>query len=176
MEQGYRAGALFTGPRAKPGFAAVKTDPPQRETDKYTTLLYKIASSFGFGRDKAGELVQAAYASARSHQADQGSLPYREWLVRILVHQCVVGISSELFGQTGGPIEKKHPGLLDDYYHYRATGMQYLQQMPLSFRVVYILRDFIGFTAPEIAAIINAPLFTVKERYYKAQAFLLAHR
>jgi DNA-directed RNA polymerase specialized sigma24 family protein len=174
MEQLSRAGALFTGPRATP--AQVISTPEQLHPDRYNGLLYQIARSFGFSDAEAGELVLATHASARRHQADQSGLPYRVWLSRVLVHRCVFRISSELFGQVGGPVEKKHPGLLDDDYPYTTAGGQHLQQMPLSFRVVYILRDFIGFTAPEIAAIINAPLFTVKERYYKAQAFLLARR
>lgn len=173
MEQLARAGAAFTGPRAKPALTNHYLE--QARTDKHSALLYRIADSFGFGHE-AGELVRTTYTYACSHRTEQGSLPCRVWLARILVHQCVFCISSALFRQAGGPAEKKSPGLLDDYYRYTTTGRQHLHDMPLSFRVVYILSQVIGFTASEIAAIVNAPLFTVKERYYKAQAFLLASR
>lgn len=174
MEPLSLAGEPFTGPWAIPALAT--SDPEQRHHEEYNTLLHKIAGSFGFSNAETEELVRATRAYACSHKTDQGSLPCRVWLAKVLVHQCVFRISSELFRQAGSAAEKKYAGLWNDDYLDSTIGVPYLQKMPLSFRVVYILSRLIGFTATEIAAIVNAPLFTVKERYYKAQAFLLAHR
>jgi hypothetical protein len=172
MKQLSRAGESFTGPRAKPALAISHDNQPR--SDSYNCMLYKIADCFGFSNTEAEELVRTTHGYVRSYKSDQGSLSYRVWLAKVLVQQCVFRISSELFGQVGSSAEKKHTGLLDYYYRYRTPSVQHLHQMPLSFRAVYILSQLIGFTATEVADIVNAPLFTVKERYYKAQAFLLA--
>ena len=174
MEPLSRAGEPFTGPRARPALAI--NNPEQLHPERYKALLYKIARSFGFSNAEAAALVLVTHAFARCHKSDQGNLPGRLWLAKVLVHQCVFRISSELFRQAGNIAEKKYAGLWNDDDSDKTTGAPHLQSMPLSFRVVYILSQLIGFTATEIAAIVNAPLFTVKERHYKAQAFLLARR
>ena len=174
MEQITKAGEEFAPLKAVLPAAPTHAHVASLPAHTYKALLYKIADHLGFSGADGDALVEKAYAYTAAHPAKQGTLSQRVWLSKILVYQCVFIISSELFRQSGCYTEKNKPSSLTYYYRYRNAGELQLQQMPLSFRVVYILSHDIGFTAVEIAAILNTTLFKVKERYHKALAFLVA--
>ena len=175
MEQVARVGEAFAGLRAVLPISLPEAQGDSFLTERYKDLLYKISGHFGFTGTDVEALLHKTYTYASAHPDKQDTLTQRVWLAKILVYQCVFLISSELFRQSGCYAEKNRSSSLTYYYRYRNASELHVHQMPLSFRAVYILGHCIGFTEPEIAAILNTTLLKVKERHAKALAFLMAH-
>jgi DNA-directed RNA polymerase specialized sigma24 family protein len=138
---------------------------------QHTHLLHQIARSFGFDACEVQDLIGQVHAYACTHRAAD-CYPLRIWLSKIMVHSCTFRIGSRLFSHCGNTAEGTKAGSADDYTRYNNTCEQRLQEMPLSFRAVYVLRREIGFTTSEIALILNTTPPKVTERYAKALLFL----
>ena len=139
--------------------------------EKYKALLRRIAGGFGFNDREVRELAEQVCVSAREQMGSR-DLPLRLWLSGMVVRQCVLRISSELFLQSGCSAGKNNSSSLEYYYRYRNACELRLHEMPLSYRAVYILSDTIGFTETEIAEVLHTTPSKVRERQLKALAFL----
>ena len=137
----------------------------------YTPLLHKIANGFGFEESEARDLTERAVAYARKNPAAD-CYPLRVWLSKIMVHMCTTLIGSRLFDQCGCASGKERAGVPDGDYCYKNAGEQKLQDMPLSFRAVYILGLTLGFTNSELSIMLNTTPSEVTERHRHALAFL----
>jgi DNA-directed RNA polymerase specialized sigma24 family protein len=175
MRQLFTAGTTGTGFITRSLLQLDRDTVAEIQVKKYEPLLYSIANAFGFGENEAHGLVEEVNEYAHKQPASE-CLPFRIWLSRCLVYKCVFRLGSELFYQSGCNAEKNRPGSLGYYYRYRNAGELNLQDMPLSFRAVYILRYIIGFTTIEISQILNTTHSKVVERYDKALVFLDKHR
>jgi DNA-directed RNA polymerase specialized sigma24 family protein len=141
------------------------------EIRKHTSLLTAIARGFGFGEREACDLLEQVRAYALTHPAAT-CYPFRIWLSKIMVHACTFRIGSKLCSQSGRIPEQKQTGFWDGYPSYPNGREQNLQDMPLSFRAVYLLRHHLGFTTGEVAWLLNTTLPKVTERYAHAVAIL----
>lgn len=141
------------------------------EIRKHTSLLSTIARGFGFGEREACDLLEQVRAYALTHPAAT-CYSLRIWLSKIMVHTCTFRIGSQLCSQSGHAPEQKQTGFWDGHPSYPNEGEPNLQDMPLSFRAVYLLRHRLGFTTGEVAWLLNTTPPKVTERYTHAVAFL----
>ena len=143
--------------------------------ESYTPLLRRIAEAFGFAGSEVGDLLEQVQVYARTHRAAD-CYPFRIWLAKIMVHSCTFRIGNRLFGQCGCSVQAKEEAFPNGYYPAKDAKSSCLQDMPLSFRAVYILSRYIGFTRSEMAIILNTTPAQVVERYTNALAFLARQR
>ena len=122
---------------------------------QYGSMLYQIATAFGFGAKSSNEFVEQAYLKI-SRRSLPFYFPTRIEMAKAVVHQCVYKISCGIF------CEKPAPSFPGDY-----QVSAHLSKMPLSFRTVYILFQ-VGCSEEEIADILNINTIQVKERLRKA--------
>jgi hypothetical protein len=135
-------------------------------------LLHKIILSFGFYDNESRYLIDQVYACAHSNYGcEENNQSVRIGLVKMVVHQCIYKISSRLFSQVNSNMEKKIDKDLTHSFAYNNTNTFKLQQMPLSIRAVFILKNNLGFSENEIAIILNISTHKVKERFNKAIAY-----
>lgn len=139
--------------------------------ESYTPLLGRIAGAFGFTESEVHDLLEQVQVYARTHRAAD-CYPFRIWLAKIMVHTCTFRIGNRLFGQCGCPAPERKETCSDGYYASGKARSLRLEEMPLSFRAVYILTRDIGFSKSEIALILNTTPAQVVERYTNALAFL----
>jgi len=128
-------------------------------TKEYESLLYKIATSFGCSDCEALDLIQQVCTCSAICSADwcnDTSLKIR--LSKGIVHKCIFKLSSQWCSQY---VEAKTVCVTD---------------MPLSFHVVYILHDIIGFDENEVAELLNTNLHLVRQRLNKAFLFIKNHQ
>lgn len=122
---------------------------------EYESLLYKIATNFGFSDSKAMDIVQQVCSCFIKPYADrQNDTSLKIRLSKVMVHKCIFELSSQLFSQNR------------DAEKTRVTGM------PLSSHAVFILHDIIGFDECEVAEMLNINLHQVKQRHNKALLFI----
>jgi DNA-directed RNA polymerase specialized sigma24 family protein len=134
-------------------------------------LLYKIARSFGLSNSESQDLIQQVYSYAlKDYLTNENHHPLRIRLVKMVVHKCIFIISSRLFNQFDSCTGKNNAESLSYYYAYLSAQRSKSGDMPLSFRVVFILKNM-GFNENEIAAILNTTTIKVKERFGKALAY-----
>ena len=136
----------------------------------YEPLLRKIALRFGFSFEETEGLLNEVYSFA-AVQTESGSASSKVRLSKIMVRKCIFKLSATLFNKndfyTSQP--KHHPGYSLSYNEPRALNFQ---DMPLSFRAVYILRTDAGFSDEEVAEMLNSTSMQVRERLNKARLFI----
>ena len=136
--------------------------------NEHQPLLYKIAFHFGLDSQEACKLVRLADSSFVSNDAlnkDHGL--YKLAIAKSLIRACIFKISAELFSKP-------------KYYVTGSTTLQdrcelTFQDMPLSFKAVYILCTTTDFTDKEIAEVLNITPVVVRQRLSKARCFISHH-
>jgi hypothetical protein len=129
--------------------------------NQYESMLYQIATAFGFGAKSYNEFVEQAYLTI-SRRSSTFRWPTRIEMAKAVVHQCVYKISCGIFSQKSQATS--FPGTAVQL-NYQVSA--HLSKMPLSFRTVYILFQ-VGCSEEEIAYILNINTIQVKERLRKA--------
>jgi hypothetical protein len=121
----------------------------------YEPLLNKLAIHFGFGSNEAKILVQKVAADIKSKYAEHTSYNnLRIYFAKEMVHECIFIISTSLFNQ-----------------NFKGQTSFLSSNMPLTYHVVFILYDHMGFSEMEISEILNIPPIKVRERLNKAISF-----
>lgn len=137
------------------------------KTIGHEELLSKIASGFGFSESEANDMMREIVSYAHSHYTNmQHGLSLRMWLSKMMVHKCVFKISSRLFSEM-------NPGVKNTSFIGYTNKQE--QEMPFSFKAVYILKTVVGFTETEIAEVLNTTVANAKERLTKARMFIIKH-
>ena len=128
------------------------------------------------------DAVQHAFLEAwRCLPRFEGRSKFTTWLTRIAIHTCLgfrrrvkrLLFSADPVDQTSAPPVWAQPPMSpdDDAAHQarrRATD-EVLLQLSDKKRVVFVLAEFDGMTAPEIAEIVGAPEATVRTRLFHAR-------
>lgn len=150
-------------------------------------VLYKIARSYGFNHADAEDLMQDVHVAAFQQLAQFGHrAAYKTWISKIMVNKCLYKlrygycryevpdgerINEEavpaLTLQSGASTEKT---VLNKELS-RALECS-LQQIPLSYRCVFILREVEGFSVAETADLLEISTVNVKVRLNRAKALL----
>lgn len=155
---------------------------------RYNPVLYKIARSYGFNHADAEDLMQDAHVSAFQQLAQFGHrAAYKTWLSKIMIHKCLYKLRYGYFKYESPDSERISEEAVP------TTGLQSsgtatektvlnrelskalewsLQQIPLSYRSVFILREVEGFSVAETAELLAISPVNVKVRLNRARALL----
>lgn len=155
----------------------------------YQSQVFNLAYRVLGEPDSAADATQEAFLSAfRSVRGFRGG-SFRSWLLRIVTNACydelrrrkrrpatsLEGLTDE--GEEASP-DQASPGLVSpqerpeqavERRELQRAIQQCLDGLPADFRVVVVLSDIQGFDYAEIAAVVEAPLGTVKSRLARAR-------
>jgi RNA polymerase sigma-70 factor (ECF subfamily) len=153
---------------------------------RYNSVLYKLARCYGFNHQDAEDIMQETHVSAYTNlKSFQFKASYKTWISKIMIHKCVYKLSYGYF-------KNEHPGsdfLNDDAKPiFNQTKMatdkivlnkelskvleKSLQEIPLTYRTVFILREVEGFSTAETAELMSSTPVNVKVRLNRAKALL----
>jgi RNA polymerase sigma-70 factor (ECF subfamily) len=153
---------------------------------RYNSLLYKIARSYGFNHQDAEDLMQethfSAYTQLKKFRSDAS---YKTWLTKIHLNKCY---HKTHYGS------KKYEAVDDEKVNEMIVAMQdnnkqdaekmimnkelgkvlekSLEQLPLIYRNVFIIREMEGFSVAETADLLQITTTNVKVRLNRAKALL----
>src|SRR5215218_45877 len=134
----------------------------EHEAEKHKPFLLMIAINLGLSEKESHELVEyVCLAGERNYVYQEKNFPLKLWLSKILVHNCVVKISSVMFSKSGSGFVSFQGS--DNY-----LGSSSISKIPFSFRTVYILFYSVGFEESEVAYILNITPMQVRERLARA--------
>lgn len=157
---------------------------------RHNQRLYRLARSMLRDAAEAEDAVQDAYLSAyQSLGAFRGEASLATWLSRVVVNQCLARLRRQARRDNilpmvpmGGPDEQEVPHMPADEKdtpdralvraELRAVLERKLDELPESFRTVFVLRSVEELTVEETARTLNLPEATVRSRHFRARSML----
>jgi RNA polymerase sigma-70 factor (ECF subfamily) len=158
---------------------------------RYNTRLFRAARAILKDDAEAEDAVQDAYLDAYRHIADfRGASQLGTWLVRIVVNQALMRLRKRKrhpvvvpFGsrdETGAEVRSTEPADSSAEppittalrTEVRKLLERRLDELPIAFRTVFILREVEEMSVDETAAALNIPPTTVRTRLISARALL----
>ena len=153
---------------------------------RYNSVLYKLARCYGFNHQDAEDIMQETHVSAYTNLKNfQYKASYKTWVSKILIHKCVYKLSYGYF-------KNEHPGTnemndqVKPVFNQSRMGTEKiilnkelskvleksLEEIPLTYRTVFILREVEGFSTNETAELMNSSPVNVKVRLNRAKTLL----
>ncbi|MEJ8839144.1 RNA polymerase sigma factor [Ramlibacter sp. AN1133] len=157
---------------------------------RYNQRLYRLARSMLRNPADAEEAVQDAYLAAyQSMGAFRGEASLSTWLSRVVVNQCLARMRRQArrdnivpMVSMGGPDEQEATHMPADEKdtpdralvraELRAVLERKLDELPESFRTVFVLRSVEELSVEETAQTLNLPEATVRSRHFRARSML----
>ncbi len=155
---------------------------------RYNRRLYRLARAVLRDRAEAEDALQEAYMAAfESIRGYRGDAAVGTWLSRVVLNECLGRRRRDVRRQSLIPISREDPSdEMEDSVaseahppeelaaadQMRAILENKLQQIPESFRVVFVLRSVEELSVEETAACLNVPSETVRSRHFRAKALL----
>lgn len=154
---------------------------------RYNAVLYKIARSYGFNHQGAEDLMQDTHVIAYTElRKFEQRASYKTWISRIMINKCLYKLKYGYF-KNETPNEQMQESNVQPM-HMKANENQTeavvvnrelaivleksLQNIPLMYRTVFVLREIEGFSVAETAELINITPINVKVRLNRAKALL----
>lgn len=152
---------------------------------RYNSLLYKIARSYGFDHEGSKDLLQdthiAAYQNLKKFESRSS---YKTWIAKIMVNKCLYKLS---YGS--GKYEIRHQIVDENSQPMFSSRKQTteanvlnkelahileksLENLPVHYRTVFVLREVEGFSVAETAEMLNLTAVNVKVRLSRAKTLL----
>jgi RNA polymerase sigma-70 factor, ECF subfamily len=151
--------------------------------------LFRVARAILKDDSEAEDALQDAYLEAYKHMADfRGDAQMSTWLTRIVVNQSLMRLRRQRRHRIVVPFEQQ-----DDHEQVemadenaeppssaalRAEVRQLLEErideLPVAFRTVFVMREVEDMTVEETAACLGIPPATVRTRLFRARALLRA--
>jgi RNA polymerase sigma-70 factor (ECF subfamily) len=153
---------------------------------RYNSVLYKIARCYGFNHQDAEDLMQETHVAAYTNLKNfQFRSSYKTWISKILIHKCVYKLSygyfkneqpgSNMIYENVKPVFNQTKMATDKIVLNKELSKvleKSLQEIPLTYRTVFILREVEGFSTAETAELMNSTPVHVKVRLNRAKALL----
>lgn len=154
---------------------------------RYNPMLYKIARSYGFNHPDAEDLMQEThFATFLNLKTFRKEASYKTWLTRIHLNQCYKKFNCGhlqheepsgdfLSHQTFFMQARADKGETEDNVLNKELGKvleESLQQIPLLYRSVFVLREIEGFSVAETAELLGVTPVNVKVRLNRAKTML----
>jgi RNA polymerase sigma factor (sigma-70 family) len=153
---------------------------------RYNSVLYKIARCYGFNHQDAEDIMQETHVSAYTNLKNfQHKASYKTWISKILIHKCVYKVSygyfkneqpgSNRLSENVKPVFNQTKMATDKIVLNKELSKvleKSLQEIPLTYRTVFILREVEGFSTAETAELINSTTVNVKVRLNRAKTLL----
>jgi RNA polymerase sigma-70 factor (ECF subfamily) len=154
---------------------------------RYNPVLYKIARSYGFNHQDAEDLMQDAHVVAYTELAKfEHRASYKTWISRIMINKCLYKLkygyfkneipreqipeSNSLLMHVKGNENQTEEVLLNR--ELTRVLEQSLQNIPVIYRTVFVLREIEGFSVAETAELMNITPINVKVRLNRAKSLL----
>jgi RNA polymerase sigma-70 factor, ECF subfamily len=156
---------------------------------KHNGRLFRVARAILKDDADAEDALQDAYLEAYKHMGDfRGDAQLSTWLTRIVVNQSLMRLRRERRHRIVVPFEPHHDAaeveVADDRTEppssaaLRAEVRQLLEQrideLPVAFRTVFVMREVEDMTVQETAECLGIPPATVRTRLFRARALLRA--
>ena len=153
---------------------------------RHNSLLYKLARCYGFNHQDAEDIMQETHVAAFTNLKNfQHKASYKTWLSKILIHKCVYKLSYGYFKNERPGTNKIHEQV-KPVSNQSTMGTEKiilnkelskvleksLEEIPLTYRTVFILREVEGFSTNETAELMNSTPVNVKVRLNRAKALL----
>ena len=151
--------------------------------------LFRVARAILKDDSDAEDALQDAYLEAYKHMADfRGDAQLSTWLTRIVVNQALMRLRRERRHRVVVPFEQQDEHeqveVADEKAEppssaaLRAEVRQLLEQrideLPVAFRTVFVMREVEDMTVDETAECLGIPAATVRTRLFRARALLRA--
>jgi RNA polymerase sigma factor (sigma-70 family) len=154
---------------------------------RHNSVLYKIARSYGFNHHDAEDLMQDTHVAAYTGlKKFEGRASYKTWISRIMINKCLYSLKYGYF-KNEVPSEKVRE-LNIRPMHIKENENQTegvllnreltvvlersLQNIPVLYRTVFVLREVEEFSVAETAELLNITAINVKVRLNRAKALL----
>jgi RNA polymerase sigma factor (sigma-70 family) len=154
---------------------------------RHNPVLYKIARSYGFNHHDAEDLMQDSHVAAYQHLKQfAGKASYKTWISKIMIHKCLYKINHGHSGKErpASDIIYEHESVMQGSNknptpeqtsinkEFTSVLEHALQQLPLNYRSVFVLREMEGFSVSETAEMLNISGVNVKVRCNRAKTML----
>jgi len=153
---------------------------------RYNSVLYKLARCYGFNHQDAEDIMQETHVSAYTNLKNfQHKASYKTWVSKILIHKCVYKLSYGYF-KNEHPSTNEMNDQAKPVFNQSRMGTEKiilnkelskvleksLEEIPLTYRTVFILREVEGFSTNETAELMNSSPVNVKVRLNRAKTLL----
>ena len=158
---------------------------------RHNTRLFRVARSILKDDSEAEDVLQDSYLDAYRHMGEfRGDAQLGTWLVRIVANHALMRLRRQKrerivvsfergTGAVRGPRESEVPdssAASPTDITLRAEVRRILErridQLPVAFRTVFVLREVEGLSVDETAACLGVPPPTVRSRLFRARALL----
>jgi RNA polymerase sigma-70 factor (ECF subfamily) len=155
---------------------------------RYNRRLYRTARAILKDDGGAEDALQEAYVAAYRHIGDfRGDAAIGTWLTRIVVNQALQALRKTRRERVVVPFDETAdaeslaevadaPGGTPENLMLRAEMRRLIErkidQLPESYRTVFMLREVEGMTVEETAAALDIPAATVRTRLFRAKVRL----
>ena len=158
---------------------------------RHNSRLFRVARAVLRNDSDAEDVLQEAYLQAyRNIASFRGTANLATWLTRIVVNAALMRLRSARrrgdvvpFGPaTGGPLEHPEDRVADEKQEspsdatlrqeIRRIVERRIDELPIAFRTVFIMRDVEDMTVQETADALDIPAATVRTRLFRARALL----
>jgi RNA polymerase sigma factor (sigma-70 family) len=153
---------------------------------RYNSVLYKLARCYGFNHQDAEDIMQETHVSAYMNLKNfQHKASYKTWVSKILIHKCVYKLSYGYFKNERPRTHEMHENVKPVFNQSRMATEKIilnkelskaleksLEEIPLTYRTVFILREVEGFSTNETAELMNSTPINVKVRLNRAKTLL----
>jgi RNA polymerase sigma-70 factor (ECF subfamily) len=147
---------------------------------RYNPVLYKIGRMYGFNHHDAQDLIQDTHVSAYMQlKSFEGRSSYKTWMSRIMIHKCLYKlkygyfkneIPSESLPESNPEIMQTERNMLNR--ELSTVLEKSLENIPVIYRSVFVLREVEGFSIAETAELMNITQVNVKVRLNRAKVLL----
>jgi RNA polymerase sigma-70 factor, ECF subfamily len=164
---------------------------------RHNRELFRVARAILKDSADAEDVLQESYFAAYRHMANfRADAKLSTWLTRIVINQALMRQRSRRRDRTVVPSCERHvnergggepsrvadPGETPEQATMRAEFRHLLEQkiddLPVAFRMVFVLREVEGWSVDETATCLSIPAATVRSRVFRARRILresLAH-
>lgn len=161
-----------------------RTDLYEEIIRRYNSTLYKIGRSYKFNHQDTQDLMQDTYINAYYNLSNFKNLSsFKTWICKIMLHNCyhktqkasfknevvkeIIEEQVPMFNQNknskNNTIENNELGLIIE---------SALEKIPFDYRMVFSLREVIGFNVNETSSLLNISESNVKARLSRSKALL----
>jgi RNA polymerase sigma factor (sigma-70 family) len=169
-----------------------RRDPAAFETlmRRHNTKLFRITRAILKNDEEAEEVVQDAYVSAFNHLSEfRGESQLGTWLTRIAINGALMRLRrtrrdrTVVAFETGDPDaaaldiadpKAEAPPVTTLRAEIRALLERRIDELPIAFRTVFVMREVEEMSVEETAACLSIPPATVRTRLFRARALLRA--
>ena len=150
---------------------------------RHTQALYRVARMYGFAHNEAEELLQHTHITAYYFQPQfEESVSYRTWLTKIMIEKCLEHKKGAKVKQNNDTLDpSSNPARSPQHYDTERLVIsqevngkleEFIEQLPMALRSVYILSEIDGYSNAEVANLLSASEENIRFRLGRAKSTL----